>query len=236
MSWWQLPRVPEPEEMDEAHQVESYSSAAAERHLDAIDNTFVDHLMRLLPRDAGTAEDLAIDIGTGPAQIPIKILARLPRLRIMGVDRSGNMLRRARRDAEQAGVSQRLGLLRADGLSLPFADGAFSIVMCNSMLHHARDPMLLLREIVRVAGPGAAILLRDLRRPSRPLLAWHLWRHGRRYSGEMRRLFEASVQAAYTLEELEMLLAAAAANHAKVFRYRGAHLGIERPRAPEQRT
>ena len=39
MSFWNLNRGPEPEEMDQAEQVESYSSAASERHLEAIDDT-----------------------------------------------------------------------------------------------------------------------------------------------------------------------------------------------------
>ena len=45
---WYLPRVPEPEEMDSADEVQVYNSAAAEAHLDRIDNTFVAHLGRLL--------------------------------------------------------------------------------------------------------------------------------------------------------------------------------------------
>jgi hypothetical protein len=71
-------------------------------------------------------------------------------------------------------------------------------------------------------------LLRDLRRPSRPLLSWHLWRHGRRYHGEMRRLFDLSVKAAYTVGELEAMLSQTGAHGASVFRYKGAHLGVER--------
>ena len=231
MTFRKLPRVPEPEEMDDASEVASYTSAAAERHLDGIDNTFVEHFLRLLPESAGAAPHYALDIGTGPAQIPIKILRGIPNLRIVGVDRSPNMLACARRAALAVRVSDRLFLLRADGHNLPFPDGAFPAVLCNSMLHHARDPVVLLREMFRVAAPGAAILLRDLRRPSRPLLAWHLWRHGRRYRGEMRRLFNASVQAAYTLDELTELLQRAGAHGASVFRYRGAHVGIERPRS-----
>ena len=47
--FWKLTRVPEPEVMDDSDEVESYASAAAARHLDAIDNTFVEHVLRLLP-------------------------------------------------------------------------------------------------------------------------------------------------------------------------------------------
>ena len=230
MSFWHLPRIPEPEQMDSAEEVQSYSSAAAEQHLADIDNTFVEHLLRLLPWESLPLEHpaWALDIGSGPAQIPVMILRRAPGIRIVALDRFPNMLACARQNAEQAGVSERLTLIRADGHVLPFPDHAFSIVTCNSVLHHAADPVQLLREIFRVATPGGAVLVRDLRRPARPLLAYHLWRHGRHYSGPMRRLFNASVGAAYTIDELAAMLSEVAAGHARVFRYRGAHLGIER--------
>ena len=228
--FWQLPRTPEPEQMDASEEVESYSSAAAEKHLDAIDDTFVEHLLRLVPQHNPSAgrTALALDVGTGPAQIPIKILHRIPNLCFAALDRFPNMLACARQNAEQAGVSDRLTLIRSDGQALPFAAGKFAVVICNSVLHHAREPVKLLQEIFRVASPAGAVLIRDLRRPSRPLLNWHLWRHGHRYSGPMRRLFNASVRAAYTTGELDEMLSQAGAKGASVFRYRGAHLGIER--------
>ena len=230
MGFWHLPRAPESEEMASAEEVASYSSAAAEQHLEAIDDTFVEHLLRLLPQQNPSAADpiWALDVGCGPAQIPVKILRRLPNAWFVGLDHFPNMVACARQNAVRAGVSHRLTLVRSDGQLLPFPDHSFSIVICNSVLHHARDPVELLREIFRVASPAAAVLVRDLRRPSRMFLSWHLWRHGRRYRGPMRRLFNASVRAAYTVEELGEMLLLAGANGASVFRYRGAHLGIER--------
>lgn len=253
---WKLTRVPEPEVMDDSDEVASYASAAAARHLDAIDDTFVEHLLRLLPEEIATEaqrhretivqnkqeRDLGgkatwafpdpawgLDVGTGPAQIPIKILMRIPGLHFIGLDRSRTMLASARRNGERAGVSERLALLAGDGHSLPFPDHAFAMVISNSVLHHARAPVELLRELFRVAAPEAPVLVRDLRRPARPLLGWHLWRHGRRYEGLMRQLFNDSVRAAYTLEELRGFLDQVHPSGARVFRFHGAHIGIERP-------
>ena len=61
--------------------------------------------------------------------------------------------------------------IAADGGCLPFADASFDLVLCNSVLHHVKHPLRLFAEIARVASPGGAILLRDLRRPSRPARA-----------------------------------------------------------------
>jgi ubiquinone/menaquinone biosynthesis C-methylase UbiE len=225
---WYLPRVPEPEEMDSCDEVQVYNNAAAQAHLNRIDDSFVTHLMKLLA-SASTPPGQGLDIGCGPAQIPVKILQRLPRLRMVALDGAPNMLRCAGDNARTAAVTDRLRLVQGDGKCLPFADGRFSVITCNSVLHHAHDPVALLQEIQRVAAPGAAILLRDLRRPAFPLQRLHLWRHGRKYHGLMRELFDASVRASYTTDELTLLLRRAPIPGARVFRYRGAHIGIERP-------
>jgi ubiquinone/menaquinone biosynthesis C-methylase UbiE len=217
--------------MDSPDEVDSYSSASTERHLAAIDATFVEHVLQLLLEQPLPVKNFAwaLDVGCGPAQIPLLILRRLPRLRFVALDRFPLMLAAAQRNALQADVSDRLILARADAHRLPFPDHSFSLVISNSVLHHVRSPAEFLREIFRVASPDGAVLIRDLRRPSRPLLGWHLWRHGRRYSGSMRCLFDASVRAAYTANELEEMLSDLEPVRARVFHYRNAHVGVERP-------
>src|SRR5579862_969410 len=74
MSWLDLPRVPEPEVMDDGAEVEAYASAAAQAYLSKLDDTLVDHAIRLLDRKAdgfgvSLTEGRALDIGTGPGQI-----------------------------------------------------------------------------------------------------------------------------------------------------------------------
>ena len=213
--------------MDSSDEVEVYNSAAAEAHLERIDNTFVEHVLRLLS-SSPNLELLALDIGCGPAQIPIKLLKRLPKLRMVVLDGAPNMLRAAQENARQAGVSDRMRFVLANSKSLPFSTGAFSLVTCNSMLHHVREPLLLLSELRRVAASDATILLRDLRRPAFPVQALHVWWHGRKYKGLMRRLFEASVRASYTAEEIRIMLRTAPILDARVFQYKGAHIGLER--------
>ena len=228
MSILDLPRVPEPEVMEDSAEVEAYSSAAAQAHLDAIDDTFVGHAARLV---AGRERGRALDIGTGPGQIVIKLARRLTLWKFVGVDRSQGMVAQACANLASAGgaLAGRVDFQVADGNSLPFPEKSFDLVMCNSVLHHLAEPEKLFSEMARLAKSGGAILLRDLRRPGRFVHPWHVWRNGRHYSGEMLRLYRASVRAAYTLEELQRMLGASPLRGARAFEYGSTHIGIERP-------
>jgi len=227
MALLDLPRVPEPEVMDDAVEVEAYTSAAEQEHLDAIDDTFVLHAVRLLE---GRPRGRALDIGTGPGQIVIKLARRLTLWKFTGVDRSQAMVAQANRNLVAAGPSLtgRVEFQTADGNSLPFPEATFDFVMCNSVLHHLAEPQKLLREMARLAKPSGAILLRDLRRPGRLVYPLHVWRHGWHYSGTMRRLFRDSVRSAYTIEELQSMLDSSPLRGARVFEHLSTHIGIER--------
>jgi ubiquinone/menaquinone biosynthesis C-methylase UbiE len=222
-SWIQLGRIPEPEVMDDLEGVEAYSAAASQAYLERIDRTFVEHALSL-----GGAEGHALDIGTGPGVIPIMLAARVPRLRLTGMDLSEPMLQKALKAAEEAGVADRLDFRLGDAKSLPFSDRSFDLVLCNSLLHHLPAPLALFNEISRVSKPGAAILLRDLRRPSRLEFPFHAGWFGRHYSGVMSRLYRDSLRAAYTRAELEELLRRSKLAGARVFRTGTTHIGIER--------
>lgn len=227
MALLDLPRVPEPEVMDDAGEVEAYTSAAEQEHLDAIDDTFVFHAVRLL---GGRLRGRALDIGSGPGQIVIKLARRLTLWKFTGVDRSQAMVAQANRNLAVAGPSLtgRVEFQTADGNSLPFPEATFDFVMCNSVLHHLAEPQKLLREMARLVKPSGAILLRDLRRPGRLVYPLHVWRHGWHYSGTMRRLFRDSVRSAYTIEELQSMLDSSALRGARVFEHFSTHIGIER--------
>jgi len=228
MALFDMPRVPEPEVMDDSGEVEAYSSAAAQAHLNTIDDTLVEHALRLVK---GRERGRALDIGTGPGQIVIKLARRLTQWKFVGVDRSPGMIAQAQANLASAGseVAGRVEFQVADGNRLPFPDSSFDLVLCNSVLHHLAEPEKLLSEIARLASPSGAILLRDLRRPGRFAYPLHIRWHGRHYSGVMYRLYCDSVRSAYTVPELKRLLDSAALARTRVFEHHSTHIGLERP-------
>ena len=221
MSWWTLPRKPEPEVMSEADEVEAYASAAAQAYLDSIDNTLVDQAVLL-----GRASGWLLDIGTGPGGIALKIARRLTNFRVVGVDFSLSMIRAARRSAAEQGLAGRAFFPVADAKRLCFPDACFDLVLSNSVLHHLQDPIPLFNEMARVLKPGGVILVRDLRRPARLVFHLHVRWFGRYYSGLMKKLYVDSVRAAYTGPELADLLRRSALADARLFFHERTHLGF----------
>lgn len=80
-------------------------------------------------------------------------MSRLRQLRLVGLDRDLERLRRA----HQQGVP---GLLvRADLADMPFAAGSFDKVLMTEVLEHLGDDRPALREVLRVLRPGGVLAL-----------------------------------------------------------------------------
>ena len=87
-----------------------------------------------------------LDVGCGDGALDKLIMARRPDVTIRGID---VLLR----DQTHIPVE------KFDGSVIPHGDASFDIVMFVDVLHHMHDPLVLLREAVRVARQG--IVLKD---------------------------------------------------------------------------
>lgn len=134
------------------------------------------------------AEDVAglvergtvLDIGTGPARLPIALCRRLPGVRVTAADISPAMLVQARENVRRARLSDRIELKEAPASNLPFGDGSFDLVVSSGSLHHFKRPAEALDEIHRVLEPGRPALIYDLVRHLPDEIAAQLRReHGR---------------------------------------------------------
>ena len=221
MSWWELPRIPEDEVMAEPEKVSAYASAAAQAYLNSLDETFVQQVL-----ESGVSSGLALDIGTGPGRIPLRIARENPRLKVFGVDRSKAMVRAAKSAAQEWNLGTQVQFFLGDANCLCFPDAVFDLVFTNSLIHHLENPILAFREMTRVTRPGGWVMVRDIRRPSRFSFPLAVALHGRHYKGFMRQLYVASLRSAYTYDEFRELLNCASLGATYLFLFRRTHLGF----------
>jgi SAM-dependent methyltransferase len=101
-----------------------------------------------------------LDVGCGIGVEPVRI-ATTTSARVVGLDVSERMLAWADRRAREAGVRERIDLVRGDVLDLPFVSGRFDSVVCESVLAFVADKEAAIREMVRVTRPGGWVGLNE---------------------------------------------------------------------------
>lgn len=108
---------------------------------------------------------LVLDVATGPGSVVRALTTASPRVRVVGLDVSADMLARGRSNAEAAGLAERTGFVLGRGESLPFAEGTFDAVTFTYLLRYVTDPAHTVREIARVVRPGGHIASLEFARP-----------------------------------------------------------------------
>ncbi len=217
-----MQRVPEPEElMDEPAQAAAYAEADFSEP-----NTLFVNLLETL---AGPAlEGRALDLGCGPAEIPLALLARHPRLHIDALDGAEAMLEQARaRAAQHPEAAARLVLHR---LHLPcnaLPRPPYDFLLSNSLLHHLEDPAVLWRTLRQAGRPGAGVLVMDLARPADPeTLEALVQTHAGEAPEVLRRDFRNSLRAAWRVDEVAQQLQDAGLGHLEVAMVSDRHLAV----------
>jgi 2-polyprenyl-3-methyl-5-hydroxy-6-metoxy-1,4-benzoquinol methylase len=80
--------------------------------------------------------------------------------------------------------------------------------MSNSIVHHIPEPARSLADMVRLLAPGGLLFVRDLERPRDDAAVRHLVQtYVANETPRARDLFEASLRAALTLDEVVALVA-----------------------------
>ena len=113
-----------------------------------------------------------LDLATGSGDLALAIGKKCPGAVVTGADFCLPMLEEARRK----GVAR---LVQADGLALPFADGAFDAVTIAFGLRNMESLQLGLGEMARVIQPDGHLLVLDFAMPGavlRPFYRFYLHR------------------------------------------------------------
>jgi ubiquinone/menaquinone biosynthesis C-methylase UbiE len=154
-----MKRIPEPEIMDNEDQAEAYARA----DFSDSNQLFVD----LLVQEYGKRLAHVIDLGCGPADIPVRLAKTLPGIHIIAVDASGPMVRIASESIRENNLENRVKIIEARVPGLRVISTPFDGILSKDLLHHMPDPSAFWSEVARISKAGTVIFIMDLFRPKK---------------------------------------------------------------------
>lgn len=194
-----LTRVLEPELMDSAAEAIEYDRIDHQ----AVNDRFVADFLAVIRRTPAATPRLVVDVGAGTARVPIALCQAWSGSHVMAVDMATSMLRVGVENVRRATFDSRILCTRADARRLPLADAAAPFVISNSLIHHIADVETVLHEMSRVTAPGGVLFIRDLFRPEADADVERLVSRYAAYETPVQRaLFDASLRAALTCDEM----------------------------------
>jgi cyclopropane fatty-acyl-phospholipid synthase-like methyltransferase len=195
-----MDRILEPELMDDPKQAEAYAQAEFEEE----NQGFVDRFKEYFPE---FSQGRVLDLGCGPADIPIRFAKLYPACQIIGVDASAPMIQLGEQAVKEAGLTDRI-TLHCERYEEVAGARIVDAVISNSLLHHLPNPLQFWQKIRLLVKPGAPVLVMDLLRPESPDAAQAIVdQYAANEPDILRRDFYNSLLAAFTEDEIGSQLA-----------------------------
>jgi demethylmenaquinone methyltransferase/2-methoxy-6-polyprenyl-1,4-benzoquinol methylase len=106
-----------------------------------------------------------LDVATGTADLAIEAARRHPSIHITGIDFVREMLSVGQKKLANRALTDRIRLLQADALALPFADASFDAAGIAFGIRNMPDRLGALREMRRVLVAGGRIFVLEMNFP-----------------------------------------------------------------------
>ena len=195
-----MERCLEKEIMDGEEQVRAYVQANFSKE----NQWFVEQFLDTFPE---FREGLILDLGCGPADIPIRLVRLCTGFNIVGVDASAPMITLAQKAIHEASCSEQSRIVCQRIQNVVLEERADAIIS-NSLVHHVPNPLQFWYALKQLAKPGAPVLVMDLLRPESAEEAQALVDHYSADEPEQLRLdFYNSLLAAFSEDEVAAHLA-----------------------------
>jgi ubiquinone/menaquinone biosynthesis C-methylase UbiE len=193
-----MKRVLEPEIMDNQEQVIAYAGAdfsdSNQRFVDLLFQEYRSKLKNIL------------DIGCGPADVPIRIIQRNPAVKITAIDASRQMIRQAKQAVKKNGFEKNINTLLGRVPGLKLNKYTFDTIISKDLLHHLPDPQVFweeLKRLMRLNRQATGIFIMDLFRPRSKAIAKQIVEAVSKDEAEiLKNDFYYSLLAAFTVDEI----------------------------------
>lgn len=143
-----------------------------------------------------------LEIGPGPGYVGLELAKKIHPNSLTGCEISPAMLRMAEKNAAEYQIPARY--VQGNCMEMPFDDESFDTVISNGSLHEWEMPVSAFNEIFRVLRTGGRYCITDLRRDVHPVKKFIVYNST--YPKQMRPGLLSSLNAAYTLSEINELL------------------------------
>jgi ubiquinone/menaquinone biosynthesis C-methylase UbiE len=142
--------------------INEYWSDGAEGYQKCIWNSIQPGMLKrrwqeIIREGVGNETARVLDVGTGPGAVAL-LLADMGHS-VTGLDRSEEMLKKARENAERLGLP--VDFKQGDAESIPFEDESFDVVVNRDVLWTLPNPDAALREWKRVLRPSGRLVVVD---------------------------------------------------------------------------
>ena len=190
-----MQRTLEPEIMNKEENVLAYSRA----DFSLVNQKFADDLAKKYPYIK-----IILDLGCGPADIPIRLAQLLPKVHITAIDASKKMIESAKVAVTKSRLNNHITLIVAHLPGLPFKSKTFDAIISNSILHHLPNPNVLWEEIKKLGKSRGVVFVMDLLRPDSPAKAKEIVKqYSENEDYVLKEDFYNSLLAAFTLDEIK---------------------------------
>jgi ubiquinone/menaquinone biosynthesis C-methylase UbiE len=105
-----------------------------------------------------------VDIGTGPGRLPVEIAKQVENAKVFGIDVSEDMIKIARKNAEKAGVGDRVKYKVRSAYDTGFENNSIDLVVSTGTIHHLSKPLDAFNDIYRILKLGGEAWLFDGRK------------------------------------------------------------------------
>jgi arsenite methyltransferase len=112
--------------------------------------------------------ELILDLGCGNGLLLLEAAKRIPLGKAIGADNWSKTLeyqynaQMVLNNAKIEGVLDRIEVITADALSIPFPENSFDVVMTSLMIHHISDKAQVFKEMLRVLKPEGIVIIADV--------------------------------------------------------------------------